>query len=326
MQLLPRSVIITALCLVPLATALTGTPASSALPALPASVQIDKGAGGLERLKIQAREGEAHLYLQGAHISHFQPKDEKPVIWVSKNSAFSGGRPGKPIRGGVPIVFPWFADNLPYKGAPGHGIARIFPWTLISCSELPDGRVRAVLNLKSDEETRARYPHDFLLEFVVTVGATLEMSLSATNTGSNSFVFEEALHTYFAVSDVRRVAIAGLEGAPYIDKVDAFKRKTGETAALRITAETDRIYPNNTATVIVTDPDWNRRIVISKTGSNSTVVWNPWIAKGASLTDLAGQQWPFMLCVETSNVGDNSLTLAPGKRHTMSATISLSRP
>lgn len=290
---------------------------------LPAGVRLEQGPGGLERLAIAAAEGEALIYLHGAHVAHFQPKGQRPVIWMSKNSTYATGKPGKAMRGGVPIIFPWFADNVPTKGAPMHGIARIFPWTLAACSALPDGKIRAVLTLRADERTRTLCAHDFSLTYTVTVGATLELSLEVSNTGKQAFTYEEALHTYFAVGDVRQVAIAGFEGAPYIDKVDAFKRKPGEPSSFLLTAETDRVYSSHTATVTLTDPTWQRRIVVRKAGSQSTVLWNPWIAKGAALADLAGEQWPFMLCVETANVGHDARQLAPGKSHRLTQMISL---
>lgn len=316
MQRIP--LLISLLSLVLLAT--TAWPAAPAI-ALPPSARLETGSGSLERLVIAARDGEAHVYLHGAHVTHFKPRHSGPVLWVSKNSSFVGGSPGKPIRGGVPVVFPWFADNLPKKGDPGHGLARLFPWTLTSCTELPDHRVCAVLELRSDGRTRPLFPHEFHLKLTITVGSELEMELTAANTGSSPFTCEEALHTYFAVGDARQVSVSGLEGAPYIDKVDSYRRKTGEAGALRITAETDRIYAANRAAVSIADPVLKRTITVEKTGSQSTVVWNPWIRKGEALLDLAGQQWPWMLCVETANVGTDAVTLAPGASHTLTARI-----
>jgi len=60
---------------------------------------------------------------------------------------------------------------------------------------------------------------------------------------------------------------------------------------------------------------------VEKTGSNATVVWNPWIAKAKAMPDFGDDEWPSMLCIETCNVRENAVTIAPGQSHTMGAII-----
>jgi D-hexose-6-phosphate mutarotase len=62
-------------------------------------------------------------------------------------------------------------------------------------------------------------------------------------------------------------------------------------------------------------------LVVEKAGSNATVVWNPWIAKAKAMPDFGDDEWPGMLCIETCNVQQYAITLAPGESHTMIATI-----
>jgi D-hexose-6-phosphate mutarotase len=90
---------------------------------------------------------------------------------------------------------------------------------------------------------------------------------------------------------------------------------------LRFTGETDRVFVNTTATTKLIDPGFHRTIVIEKSGSNTTVVWNPWTAKAKAMTDFGDDEWPLMACIETANSGENSVTLEPGQRHTMIARI-----
>jgi D-hexose-6-phosphate mutarotase len=132
---------------------------------------------------------------------------------------------------------------------------------------------------------------------------------------------EEALHTYLAVNDVRRVGIEGLAGVTYSDRVGTPRAETEGTGPIRITAETDRIYLNTQSTCVVEDPGWGRRLIVEKSNSNTTVVWNPWIAKAKALTDFGDEEWPSMLCIEACNVHEFGVTLAPGESHTMGAVI-----
>jgi glucose-6-phosphate 1-epimerase len=137
------------------------------------------------------------------------------------------------------------------------------------------------------------------------------------------FTFEEALHTYLAVRDIHQTGVIGLQGTEYIDKVDAFTRKREEPAAVRFTGETDRVYLNTTALCTVDDASAGRRLSIAKSGSQTTVVWNPWEAKAKALADLGDDEWLRFVCVETCNAADNAVTLAHAETHVMSASIGL---
>jgi D-hexose-6-phosphate mutarotase len=61
--------------------------------------------------------------------------------------------------------------------------------------------------------------------------------------------------------------------------------------------------------------------VVEKTGSTTTVVWNPWHEKASTMADLGDEQWRSMLCVEAANAADNAVHLAGGARHTMRVVI-----
>lgn len=284
----------------------------------PDGARLEKGPGGLDRLVLHAVEGEALVYLQGAHVAHFQPQGEKPVLWMSAESRFEAG---KPLRGGVPICFPWFGPKAGSPDAPLHGFARILPWTIGTIAREADGRLRAVLDLSAEAATRGGFPRELSLSLGVTVGRSLRMELTARNVDSAAVTFEEALHSYFAVSDVRQVRIRGLEGVSYVDKTAAMARKPGEAGPISIAAETDRVYAGTSGTVTIEDPGWRRRIVVSKSGSRTTVVWNPWVAKAKAMPDFGDEEWTGMLCVETANAGDDAVTLGPDASHAMTATI-----
>ena len=140
-------------------------------------------------------------------------------------------------------------------------------------------------------------------------------TLAVTNTASASFSYEDALHAYFAVGDVGRIRIGGLDGAAYIDKTlgpDAAART--QAGDLTISGETDRVY-RSSGQIRIADPVLERMILIDKEGSADTVVWNPWVDKARTMADLADEEWREFVCVEAANALGAAVELAPGARH-----------
>lgn len=291
--------------------------------ALPSSVSLGPGQGGLPRLTVLNPLGQAAIYLHGAHVTAWQPAGHVPVLWMSGESQWDAA---KPIRGGVPICFPWFGAHASDRSAPGHGFARLLDWTLVDARDDGQGATHLAFRLTQPASPPAAWPHPFEAIFRVTVGASLVMTLEIANPGPAVFSFEEALHTYFAVNDVRRIAIAGLEGTGYLDKVGGTTERTQGLEPIRFTAETDRVYLNTQAACTIEDPGLGRRMVVRKSGSDATVVWNPWIAKSKAMPDFGDGEWPGMVCVETGNVNVHAVTLAPGARHAMTAAIDVVAP
>ena len=275
--------------------------------------------GGLVRLRVSTRLCNAEVWLHGAHVTHFQRAGEEPLLFLSAASHFAHG---KPIRGGVPVIFPWFGPRAGRSDSPAHGFARTLPWDVEALASDERGNVSLTLRLDSSDATRAHWPHEFILRHRIAFGAKLDMEMEVENSSAAPVEFEEALHTYLSVSDVRNVSVTGLENTAYLDKVDALQRKMEAAEPIRITGETDRIYLNTRTTCVLDDPGLSRRIVVEKSGSDATVVWNPWIAKAKAMSDFGDEEWPAMLCIESANTGESAITLSPGATHTMRATIS----
>ncbi|MBA2479345.1 MAG: D-hexose-6-phosphate mutarotase [Planctomycetes bacterium] len=290
-------------------------------PAGARSGRIDTGpgAGGLARLSIANAAAEAEVYLHGAHLCRWRPHGHQEVLWMSPRSLF---RADKAIRGGVPICFPWFGTPAD-PALPAHGFARLREWSVERSGHLADGTTEVVLTLESNAATRALWPFDFRACFTVTIGATLGMSLAVENHSTAPIEVGEALHTYVAVGDVRRCTVLGLQGGTYRDKNSGTTVITQTEAALGFAGETDRVYRGTTAACTIVDPVMKRHIRVAKSGSDTTVVWNPWTKRAGELTDLGEDAWPGMLCVETANAGDDHISIAPGATHTMSAAISV---
>ena len=285
---------------------------------IPETVRFESGKGGLTRVSVTTPLATAEMYPHGAHVTHFQPAGQEPMLWVSSRSLY---QPDKAIRGGVPICFPWFGPRAGEPSSPMHGFARVTEWNVESVTQSGGGEVELVFGLSNNEQTKKLWPHDFTVKYRVEVGVNLQLTLEVRNDGPEAFDFEEALHSYFAVGDVRKVAVTGLEGTTYIDKTDGLKQKPQGSEPVTITAEMDRVYLNTQSPCLLDDPATKRRIRIAKEGSHSTVVWNPWVAKAKAMTDFGDDEWAGMICIETCNVGEQRITLQPGDTHRMRAII-----
>ncbi len=282
--------------------------------ALPGSLHFVHGSGDLPVAEIQTAQASARVALQGAHLLAWQPAGAAPVIWLSPSAVFA---PGQPVRGGVPVCWPWFGAR---EGLPAHGFVRTRLWQVREASMDPAGQVVLRLGLQDDADTRALWDHAFDLELLVSIGTTLSLTLTSRNTGEQPLTITDALHTYFCVEDIHQTTVQGLDGCDYLDKVHGFARGR-QTGAVEFTGETDRIYVDTTADCVIEDRVQQRNIRVSKSGSSSTVVWNPWREK--TFADMAAGGYRQMLCVETCNAGPDQITLAPGRSHALSATVSV---
>jgi glucose-6-phosphate 1-epimerase len=268
---------------------------------LPSPVRVEAATGHLPRLSVRTATAEADVYFQGAQVTGWrQASSPDPVLWLSRRSRFE---PGQAIRGGVPICFPWFSKHRTDRSAPPHGFARTRDWTLELARQDVDGSVVLEMEL-AGEAIAPQWPHCFRARHRITIGAVLRMDVEVMNAGREPFTFEEALHAYFGVGDIRKVTVSGLGAEP-----------------LRFAGLTNRVYPGTRETCVIHDPGRRRDIVIHKFGSNSTVVWNPWAERAREISDMGDDEWIGMLCVEPSNVGADARTLAPGESHTMTVVI-----
>ncbi len=281
-------------------------------------IEFVAGNGGLTKAVITTPCATGEVYLHGAHVTAYQPRDQPPVLFVSGKSRWEAG---KAIRGGVPICFPWFGSLEGRDTAPAHGFARTSVWEVLETKSNPDGSATLALGLTQPEDPVAFWPHAFRARYEVTVGTTLLLELTITHIGGEPFLFEEALHSYFSVGDVKQVNVTGLAGTHYIDKLQAGREVMEPMAPIRIVGETDRIYLNTSGDCVIDDPGLNRRIINSKHNSDTTVLWNPWINKAKAMSDFGDDEWPVMLCIETCNVGPSAVTLKPGESHSMAAEI-----
>ena len=281
---------------------------------------------GLTRAVVTTPAANAIVYLHGAHVTHWQPVGEEPVLFLSARSAF---RSDKAIRGGVPVIFPWFGDRHDGQAGPAHGFARTAQWE-VGFAALVGEDLHLTLTLMPDEVTRGLGFDRFRVAYQITVGRRLAMQLTVANDGDAPLVFEEALHAYYAVGDVRRAPVSGLGGAACLDKRDvdangAPKRKVQQEEPLLLTRTTDRVYEGSAGECVIDDQANGRTIRVAKSNARTTIVWNPWEELAAKLADMEPEGWVEMLCVESANAGADTVTLAPGGAHTMRAEVTVER-
>jgi len=278
-------------------------------------VNFKAGPGGLPLVELSSTHGSAVVVLQGGHMLSWIPRGERPVIWLSKDAKFA---PGKSIRGGVPVCWPWFGPHPRETNYPAHGFARIVPWQVIGAEACGDGGTSLLLRLEQNEPAHRYWPFPSEVTMRISLGAALEIELITRNLGEEPITVSEALHTYFEVGDVRKISIRGLEGCEFLDKVDGGKSKR-QQGRVTFSCELDRVYLNTISECRIDDAVLNRRIRIGKRGSHSTVVWNPWHAMAAKMGDLGDEGYLKMVCVETANAADNAVSIAAGDEHRLAA-------
>lgn len=266
-------------------------------------------------LEITTPWSSAEIYLHGAQVTHFKKHDEPPLLFLSQCSRFAACQP---IRGGIPIIFPWFGK--PADKPAQHGFARVRDWELKEMAVSPDGTV--TVRLRMPECGESPECPACAVDYLVTVSDTLTAELAVMNRSAREFTFENCLHTYFAVGDIGAVKVVGLKGVDYLDQVEAFARKTETNDAIRITSEVDRTYLDTPHTVEIHDAALRRTIRVEKEGSASTVVWNPWIENSKGMPDFGDEEYQQMICVESGNVATDKINLPPGQTSRLKVKLS----
>ena len=289
----------------------------------------------VERLELddltcwRVRYGRNELLIsqQGAQILSYQEDDQPPLIWLSEQAAY---KRDQGVRGGVPVCWPWFgslqrnpqtvqAMHRQPAQAPAHGLVRGLDWQLLGIDSGDNGICLDFLFNTADQPL-ADWPHAAELHLRIRLDGRLHLELTSRNLGDTPLAISQALHSYFAVSDIRQVSVEGLHGCRYIETLEDWQTCQQE-GPLQFSGETDRIYLDTPAQLSILDPAWQRRIQLHSSGSNSAVLWNPWTDKAQRLSQFAPDAWPGMLCIEHANVLDDIRTLAAGEHHQLALSL-----
>ncbi|MFK8332599.1 D-hexose-6-phosphate mutarotase [Pseudomonas sp. BJa5] len=283
--------------------------------------------GELNCWRITTDSAELLVAQQGAQVLSYQRVGEPPLLWLSEQAIF---KQGKSVRAGVPVCWPWFgqlarnpeAVQAMYRGseASAHGLVRGRDWQLADITQ-QGSAVRVDFNLPDTQGDLPGWPHNVELKLCIVMAEQLSITLTSYNLDNVPVTISQALHSYFAVSDVRQVQVEGVDGLGYIETLANWEQRT-QAGSLGFAGETDRIYLQAPERLSIVDPAWNRRIHLTASGSRSAVIWNPWTDRAAELTDMADDGWQRMLCIETANVWDDVVTLKPGASHSLGLSIS----
>lgn len=282
--------------------------------------------GELNCWRISSNTAELLVAQQGAQVLSYQQIGEPPLLWLSEQAIF---KQGKSVRAGVPVCWPWFGQlsrnpqtvQSMYHGAEpsAHGLVRGRDWQLEGI-ETAGNTVRVDFSLPDAQGDLPGWPHNVELKLSIVMGQQLSITLTSYNLDNIPVTVSQALHSYFAVSDVRKVQVEGVDGLGYIETLADWEQRT-QQGNLGFAGETDRIYLQTPDQLSIADPTWNRRIRLTSNGSRSAVIWNPWVERAAELADMADDSWQRMLCIETANVWDDVVTLAPGATYSLSLII-----
>jgi glucose-6-phosphate 1-epimerase len=277
---------------------------------LPPSICLLEYAPSYPVFEIEHPACAARVALHGAHVMSWRPRDEEEVLYLSPDAVF---KEGKAIRGGIPICWPWFNAHPTNPGLPSHGIARGRFWEVVEAREDEDG-----VTIRFEMR-------DGIWNAVVTVrlGAELEIRLDSPNPNNIPIAVSGALHTYLSVLDIGQVRVMNLEDTEYLDTVGE-PQLLRQQGALEFHGEVDSSYDSSTSALLV-DDGMGRTILIEKSGSPSTVVWNPWEEKARAMADLPHDGYLKFCCIEAAIANDRAITIEPGGSHLLSTRISLGR-
>ena len=281
-------------------------------------VSVTEPEPGFPVLEVKTSVSEATIALHGAQVLTWTLIGHPPVLYVSPKAKMTEGIP---LRGGIPICWPWFNEHPEDSTLPKHGFARNRFWELVS-GEAFGKEATLVFKLCSDEETKQMFPYDFELTATIRVSDKLRVKLNMKNTGEEIYRVSSALHTYLSIGNIERIQLEGVKGSHYMDQLSDQTEAQYQEKNLQIKEEVDRIY-QSMSSVLVRDLDRHRSVFVDKAGSRSTVIWNPWKEKSKSLSDLPDKGYLEFVCVECANAGTDKPTLRPNSSHNVETVIGL---
>lgn len=276
------------------------------------NVKIETNENGLQIFQVKTAESICKFSNYGAHVISFSNNGNE-LLWVSEKSYYQSG---KAIRGGIPVCWPYFG-KAPIDGEPAHGYARLFAWEVLEISDTENGEVFVRMQLDCAKLPAVYQNLELQIEFLI--GKTLKINLTTTNVGDKDFVLSQALHSYFSVNDISKVQVAGLEDTDYFDSLTG--KICRQSGLIQVAAEVDRVYLDTEKDCTLIEGDKPYQVIIKKSGSASTVVWNPWIDKSIRMADFGDDEYLNMICIETVNAKSDSRILNPSQSHTLSLEI-----
>lgn len=281
--------------------------------------------GGREAVQLEAGGQRVLIAMTGAQVLSWHTgigeQGESDVLWTASEPKYESH---KPVRGGVPVVFPWFGDHATDATKPAHGFARSLDWQLAASAA-----AEITLECRDSDQTSALWDHAFRLQLRIALGSTegssLRIEMKVENTSAQAFSFEQALHTYFATGDIQQASVHGLENVPFVEHAREPIAEWDPSQPIRFGAETDRVFQGVPDRIELRASALQRAVRLQTNNARSAIVWNPWPNKTARLSQMHTDDWRSFCCIESANVGDNRVELSPGESHTMTLKLSAAR-
>ncbi len=283
----------------------------------------------LVSVKVKNELAEAEVFLQGAQLTHYKKSNETALIWLSDECDY---KKGLPLRGGIPICWPWFGDlgrnperlkqqfsKAQIETLSAHGLVRAAEWELKKIYSDNNSETTLTFEYALSKNENKDWPFACRLQYDITVGSSLDIQLTIHNTGSENFIYSQALHTYFALENILETSIEGFDQDSYIDTLKNWQ-SLKQDGDIKFNAEVDRIYLSAPKPIVLKTLE--RNVTINNDNSNSTVIWNPWIEKSQRLSNFNDEAYKEMLCIETANIQDDIVSLPAGSSQQLSLFIS----
>lgn len=282
----------------------------------PGRIVFRDGFAGYPEVVVANQYGTAEVALLGANVLSYRPTGHAPVVFRPAKRDYNRG---ESFHGGIPVCWPQFGNRFS-KELPQHGFARKMVFE-VRGTEYTEEKTEVTLGLKSDDETKKLWNHDFDLALTVTVSMKLNLQLVTTNTGSTPFDFSCGFHPYFLLRDRDGATVKGLDGLDFFNGLSG-KPDDHQSGDLVMDHATDHIFalpPAPKHEFAILDAGLKRAIALVTSGNTKTVVWNPGPEGG--LPDLAADDWKKFVCVEPVSDWPGGGTLAPGATHELLAAI-----
>ncbi|NOI65362.1 D-hexose-6-phosphate mutarotase [Vibrio sp. 99-8-1] len=276
-----------------------------------ASIKMVKH-GDIDLIKISHAKFNAGISLFGGQLLWFKPLKGEDVIWLGDEAVYDKS---KPIRGGIPLCFPWFGNSYNKQT---HGFARNKDW-LLKTHQATSEEVTICLELKEDDDTLALWPNRFHCNLHIMLSDSIKINLVTTNTDNKSWHYSGAIHSYFNIASIHESNVSGLGGTCIDGTLGYIETSTDNT--ITINKETILVCLESEPTISIDDSKNDRTLSIKNDGHNAAVVWNPWVETTLKTDDMKNNDYLNMVCVESALYGDTSIHLQPGESHTLSTEI-----
>lgn len=282
----------------------------------PGRIVFKRGFCGYPEAVIANKYGSAEIALLGANVLSYRPTGHSEVVF---RPAKRDHNRGESFHGGIPLCWPMFGNRFS-KELPQHGFARKSVFE-VRGTEYSEEMTEITLGLRSDEETMKIWPHEFDLEFKISVSMKLNLKATTLNAGKEPFSFSCGFHPYFLLRERDGAIVRGLDGAEFFDGVKGVEGGVLE-GDLKLDFAPDNIYTLADVAkheFVIVDGGLKRAIAIVSSGNDKAVVWNP--GEEGRLADLEANDWRRFICVEPVSDWPGARTLAPGESHCLMTAI-----